>query len=98
VVSIKTLTCLSTAGTAPITPLPRALYPNSMTVAGRRTACYSHSARLVTWDEGEWTGMRRIAMLAAALLTAATAVSALAAPASAGVRPPQPDPVVIVDR
>jgi hypothetical protein len=42
--------------------------------------------------------MRRIALLAAALLAAATAVSALAAPASASVRPPQPDPIVIVDR
>jgi hypothetical protein len=42
--------------------------------------------------------MRRIATLAAALIAAATATGAFAAPASAMVTPPQPDPIVIVDR
>lgn len=42
--------------------------------------------------------MRRFAVFAMALIAALTAAGALAAPASAMITPPQPDPIVIVDR
>lgn len=42
--------------------------------------------------------MRRIAALAVTLFTAVILGGALAGPASAMVTPPQPDPIVIVDR
>jgi Spy/CpxP family protein refolding chaperone len=42
--------------------------------------------------------MRRITRLVAVLLAAFAAVSLSAAAASAMVTPPQPDPIVIVDR
>ena len=42
--------------------------------------------------------MRRIAVIAAALFAIVAAVGATAAPASASVTPPQPDPIVIFDR
>lgn len=41
--------------------------------------------------------MRRIALLAAGLFALVAAVGA-AAPASATVTPPQPDPIIILDR
>jgi len=42
--------------------------------------------------------MRRIILFAAGLSAVAATACATAAPASAMVQPPQPDPVVIVDR
>lgn len=42
--------------------------------------------------------MRRIAMLAVTLFASVVVGGAMAAPASAMVTPPQPDPIVIVDR
>ena len=41
--------------------------------------------------------MRRIALLAAGLFAAVATACATAAPASAAVQPPQPDPIIIVD-
>jgi len=42
--------------------------------------------------------MRRIALLTVGLFAAVATACATAAPASALVQPPQPDPIVIVDR
>ena len=42
--------------------------------------------------------MRRVALLAAGLFAAVATACATAAPASAMVQPPQPDPAIIIDR